>query len=139
MIGTIALVAGVGALVGGTVGPGGTEDRAERRERDLRPTTHTVVYEVKGTGTGGKSPQIAFRTNGVNTDQRVENAPLPWRKKVTITAGPGAAVAQVMAAGGDADSVTCSVRVDGDVVDSRTSKGRFSNVSCSGVIQPGAK
>ncbi|MDQ1009079.1 hypothetical protein QFZ82_003564 [Streptomyces sp. V4I23] len=135
LLGAMTLVIGAGTLIGATGGTDASPSREDRMRKALRPTPHTVVYEV--TGAGRTSPDISFRTDGVNTTERVEDARLPWRRKVTLTAGPAAAVAQVMAAGGDSDSVSCSVRVDGLVVDSKTSTGRYTNVSCSFVVPPG--
>lgn len=136
-LGAVALLLGVLALRGTADDPetSGSPDRQGRTHLGSIP--HTVVYEV--TAPKGRSPRISFRSDGINTTELVENARLPWRKKLTLTAGPAPAVAQVMATGGDSDNISCSVRVDGELVDSRTAKGPFTSVSCSGTIQPGRR
>jgi len=128
------------AIAGGAVIAvgGGPEDPSpeERARQALQPTRHAITYEV--TSPGSASALITYRANGVNNDKSVDNAKLPWKQKVAITAGPGAAVAQVMAAGGKAGSVSCSIRIDGRLVVKQTAKG-FTDVSCSSVVQPGAR
>jgi hypothetical protein len=96
-------------------------------------TTHTVVYEVTGPT---RSPEIRFVTDGTNATDKVEGVKLPWRKELKISVGPGPAIVQVMAANGQADAITCSVTVDGAVVNRNTAPGQYSNVSCSGVVRP---
>ncbi|MFE2757779.1 MmpS family transport accessory protein [Actinosynnema sp. NPDC059335] len=98
------------------------------------PLTHVVVYEV--TGPGGKSPEIRFTAEGVNSSEKVEAVDLPWRRELTIPAGPGLGVAQVMAANGQGESISCTITVDGHVVANNTAKGEFATVSCSNMITP---
>jgi hypothetical protein len=131
------LLATAGGAVFAAVGAPEDPSPEERARQDLQPTRHTVIYQV--TSPGSTSGLITYRTDGVNNDKNVDNAKLPWTKKVAITAGPGAAVAQVMAAGGKAGAVSCSIRVDGRIVDTRTAKGQFTDVSCSSVVQPGTR
>lgn len=102
---------------------------------DLSRSTHTVVYEVTGTG---KSPEIRFVSDGIATTKIVDDATLPWREKVSVEVGPGPGIAQIMAAntGKDPDGISCSISVDGTVVHQATSRGVFSGVSCSAVIRP---
>ncbi|MBM7858331.1 MmpS family transport accessory protein [Lentzea nigeriaca] len=101
------------------------------------PTTHTVVYEV--TGPGGRAPEIRFAVEGTNTVEKAEAVSLPWRKELTIPAGPGLAVAQVMATNGQGESITCTITVDGHVVANNTAKGEYTTVSCSNMIAPQAR
>jgi MmpS family membrane protein len=131
------LLAAAGAIV--VVAVGGHDDPSPEKQarQALQPTRHTVVYQV--TSPGSRSALITYRADGVNNDKSVDNAKLPWKKEVAITAGPGAAVAQVMAAGGETGSVSCSILVDGRIVDRQTASGQFTDVSCSSVVQPGAR
>jgi hypothetical protein len=101
------------------------------------PTTHTVVYEV--TGPGGRAPEIRFAVEGTNSIEKAEAVGLPWRKELTIPAGPGLAVAQVMATNGQGESISCTVTVDGHVVANNTAKGEYTTVSCSNMIAPAAR
>ncbi|MGW7356060.1 MmpS family transport accessory protein [Streptomyces sp. NPDC054802] len=132
----LLLATASGAVIAAADGP---EDPSpeERARQALEPTRHTVIYQV--TNPGSTSTLITYRVDGVNNDKSVDNAKLPWKKKVTITAGPGAAVAQVMAAGGKEGAVSCSIRIDGRIVDRQTAEGQFTDVSCSSVVQPGAR
>ncbi|WNZ10817.1 MmpS family transport accessory protein [Streptomyces sp. 11x1] len=136
-LGVLLLATAGVATVLAAAGDPGEPSLEERARQALQPTRHTVVYQV--TSPGSTSALITYRANGINNDKSVDNAKLPWKEEVTITAGPGAAVAQVMAAGGKAGSVSCSIRIDGRVVDKRTAKGQFTDVSCSSVVQPGAE
>lgn len=133
-LGALLLATVGGAVTIAVAGGPETPSREELARQALTPKRHTVVYEVKSAG--AKSERITYLTSGVNAGKSVENVKLPWRKTVTLTAGPGAAVAQVMAAGGQSGSISCSVRIDGKTVDKQTAKGAFTNVSCSSVIQP---
>ncbi|MGX6748188.1 MmpS family transport accessory protein [Streptomyces xantholiticus] len=134
-LGALLLTTAGGAVIAAAGGP--EEPSPEERARQaLQPTRHTVIYQV--TSPGSTSALITYRANGINNDKSVDNVKLPWKEEVTITAGPGAAVAQVMAVGGKAGSVSCSIRIDGRVVDRQTAKGQFTDVSCSSVVQPGA-
>ncbi|WP_328399395.1 MmpS family protein [Streptomyces sp. NBC_00390] len=134
-LGALLLATAGGAAVIAAVG--GPEDPSpeERARQALQPARHTVTYQV--TSPGSTSALITYRADGVNNDKSVDNAKLPWKKQIAITAGPGAAVAQVMATGGKAGSVSCSIRIDGRIVDRQTAKGQFTDVSCSSVVQPG--
>ncbi|MET8760206.1 MmpS family transport accessory protein [Lentzea sp. NPDC004782] len=101
------------------------------------PTTHTIVYEV--TGPGGRAPEIRFAGEGTNSVEKAEAVGLPWRKELTIPAGPGLAVAQVMATNGQGESISCTITVDGHVVANNTAKGEYTTVSCSNMITPPAR
>ena len=122
----VAGLAAVAVLAGATLWATSDGDRAPV------PSTHTVVYEV--TGPGGRSPEIRFTTDGVNKTEKTEAVGLPWRRELTIPAAPGLTVAQVMAANGQGDSISCTITVDGHVVSSNTAKGEYSTVSCSNMI-----
>ena len=62
-------------------------------------------------------------------------AALPWTKTVDLGSGilGGGAGASLQAQGdGSADSITCRVTHDGEVVSENTSTGQFAVVTCSG-------
>lgn len=112
------------------------EERMEERKAGLPVSTHKVVYEVNGVG---KSPEIRYVVDGIATNETVEGADLPWRKEIDVTVGPGVGIAQLLAANSEADSISCTVSVDGQVVSQGVVPGANSNVACSAVIQPTAK
>ncbi|MFE0325199.1 MmpS family transport accessory protein [Streptomyces sp. NPDC058960] len=134
LLGVTALAV-TGAVVAAvsTAGARTSPTAQDQRRNPLAPTRHRVVYEV--TGEGGKSPEITYATDGVNTTGKVDGVTLPWRKELDVTVGPGAAVAQVMAFNGQSSSISCSVSVDGHVVTERTAPGKYSSVSCSTIIK----
>jgi hypothetical protein len=100
----------------------------------LPTSDHRVTYSVTG---GGKSPEIKYVVDGVNGTETVVNGDLPWRKEFTLRVGPGLGVVQVTAANNEtADTITCSVSVDGNVVHQATARGPGTQVSCSSVIRP---
>jgi hypothetical protein len=106
----------------------------DQRRQALPHSTHTVVYEVTG---AGKSPEIRFVSDGSSGTDRVVGADMPWRKELSVTVGPTVGVVQVLAGNsGLSDSISCSIRVDGQLVNQQTTKGEFSSVSCSAPINP---
>ncbi|WP_233823696.1 MmpS family transport accessory protein [Saccharothrix sp. S26] len=123
-------------MLAAVVVTGGMVVRAVTDEGDPppAPSGHVVVYEV--TGPGGRSPEIRFTGEGVNSSEKVEAVDLPWRRELTIPAGPGLGVAQVMAANGQGESISCTITVDGHVVANNTADGEFTTVSCSNMITP---
>lgn len=123
-----AAAAGLAALVGAVAWVAIDEDPVPV------PGTHTIVYEI--TGPGGKSPEIRFAVEGSNNTEKAEAVDLPWRKELTIPSGPGLSVAQVMAANGQGESISCTITVDGHVVANNTAKGEYATVSCSNMIAP---
>jgi len=112
------------------------EEKIQERQSVLPTSTHTVVYEVSGTG---KSPEIRYVVDGTGATDKVEGVDLPWRKEIQMTVGPGVGIAQLLAANGDAPSVSCSVTVDGQPVNQGVAPGQFANVACSAVIRPNPK
>jgi hypothetical protein len=80
-----------------------------------------VAYELTGTV---KSVTINYRGNADQdqTDQRVENVSLPWaagfHTKFMVANARVAAGAKV----GDPGTLTCTLKIDGKVVDTQTSK-----------------
>jgi hypothetical protein len=134
LLGAAALVVAVlmftGAFEPGEPKP---EDKIRDRQSILPISTHSVVYEVTGTG---KAPEIRYVVDGSATTDKVENVDLPWRKEVQMTVGPGVGIAQLLAANGDAPSITCSVTVDGQVVNQGVAQSAYSSVACSAVVRP---
>ena len=135
LLGIAAAVVAVLLLTGAFDGEPTPEERIQDRQAELVTSTHVVVYEVNGTG---KSPEIRYVVDGSAGTEKVEGVDLPWRKEVEITVGPGVGIAQLLAANGDGDSITCSVSVDGQVVNQGVARGPNSNVACSAVVRPTA-
>ncbi|GDY33167.1 MmpS family transport accessory protein [Gandjariella thermophila] len=133
LLGIAVLVAGVGVIVTTLGGSDAPRTPQEQLRRQLPITKHTVSYEVRGPS---KSPEIRYVTDGTNNTEKVAGVPLPWRKEFTMTVGPGPAIVQVLAANGQSDAISCSVSIDGHVVNENTAPGQYATVSCSGVIQP---
>ncbi len=113
-----------------------TEQQMQNKKAALPSSTHTVVYEITGSG---KSPEIRYVVDGAAASEKVEKVDLPWRKELHITVGPSVGVAQILAANSDADSISCTVTVDGQVVSQGVAPGQYSTVSCSAVVRPGTK
>lgn len=118
-------------FTGGSSGPTGWNDV------HLPTSRHHVTYEVTGQG---KSPELKYVIDGINGTETVNNADLPWHKEFDLEVGPGLGVVQVMATNnGDADTISCAVSVDGNVVHKATAKGQWASVACSSVIRPNTK
>lgn len=106
----------------------------EQRKQALPHSTHTVVYEVTG---AGKSPEIRFVSDGSSGTDHVLGVDLPWRKEFSVTVGPTVGVVQVLASNsGQSDTISCLIRVDGQLVNQQSANGQFSSVSCSAPINP---
>ena len=138
VLGAAVVLAAVLVLTGAV---GGSNDQTpEQRMRDkqavLPASTHTVVYEITGTG---KSPEIRYVADGAGATEKVEKVDLPWHKELHMTVGPGVGVVQILAANSDTDSISCTVTVDGQVVSQGVAPGAYSTVSCSAVVRPGVK
>jgi hypothetical protein len=117
-------------VTGGSSGPTGWNDV------HLPTAKHHVVYEVTG---AGKSPELKYVIDGVNGTETVNDVDLPWHKEFDLQVGPRLGVVQVMATNnGTADTISCSVRVDGNVVHQTTATGHWASVACSSVIRPPA-
>jgi hypothetical protein len=115
---------------------GGSSGQTDLNDVHLSTTKHHVVYEVTGSG---KSPELKYVIDGVNGTETVNDANLPWHKEFDLQVGPGLGVVQVMATNnGTADTISCSVRVDGNVVHQTTATGQRASVACSSVIRPPA-
>jgi hypothetical protein len=133
LLGAAVVVVGAGTIVKLVGGSDEPKTPQEQLRRELPVSKHTITYEVKGPS---KSPEIRYVTDGTNNTEKAGNVDLPFRKEFTITVGPGPAIVQVLAANGQSNSISCSVSVDGHVVNQNTAPGQYSTVSCSGVVQP---
>lgn len=133
LLGVAVLVVGAGVVVHAVGGSDGPRTPQDQLRRQLPLTKHTVSYEVRGPS---RSPEIRYVTDGTNNTEKVAGVQLPWRREFTITVGPGPAIVQVLAANGQSDAISCSVSIDGHVVNQNTAPGQYSTVSCSGVVQP---
>jgi Mycobacterium membrane protein len=138
LLGVAVLVVAVLVITGAFSGDDGSaaEQQMQSKKAELPTSTHTVVYEVNGAGT---APEIRYVVDGAATAEKVEKVALPWRKELRITVGPGVGIAQLLAANSEADQISCSVSVDGQVVNQGVSPGANSTVACSAVIRPTAK
>jgi cytoskeletal protein RodZ len=96
-------------------------------------TVHTVVYSVTGTGTSAAT-DITYDTLQQGSGQQGEaqdtNVALPWSK--TIHASGLFTVYSVSGTVGESGgSITCSITVDGKVVNTNTANGAFATASCN--------
>lgn len=134
LLGVAVIVVGVALVVQYLDDSPRPRSVSEQRKQALPHSDHTVVYEVTG---AGKSPEIRFVNSGQGDADRTLGAALPWRKELTVSVGPTAGVVQVLAANsGQSDTISCSILVDGHVVNHQTATGAFSSVSCSAAINP---
>lgn len=96
-------------------------DPSKPIELTLAPPT--VVYEVVSDGSRATITWIAPGT--YNISQAVD-APLPWRKTFETDRSPENFNAQIM----NGSKVTCNIYVNGELLKTNTSTGRYSIVSC---------
>jgi hypothetical protein len=137
LLGAAVLLVAVLVITGAFGSNDQTPEQQMRNKKAALPSaTHTVVYEITGTG---KSPEVRYVVDGAATSEKVEKVDLPWRKELHITVGPSVGIAQILAANSDADSISCTVTVDGQVVSQGVAPGAFSTVSCSAVVRPSTK
>lgn len=92
-----------------------------------KPSTHTVVYRVTGTSEGAYL--ITYSTSGAASMEQFSHAAFPWSKSYTFK---GYAVYQVMAQNfpNDPGTITCSIEVDGKVVQTATGDGPATIAHC---------
>ncbi len=89
----------------------------------------TVTYEVTG---AGKNVSVTYSTyaNGTSGTEQVTSAELPFTKTVEGTKGWSSySITATNGFDDDAD-VSCSIKINDEVVVSRTSSGKFATVSC---------
>ena len=130
LLGAAVVAVGVATLVPLVSGSSGATNGTAR----LPSSKHTVVYQVDGTG---DAPEIRYLVDGIAASETVDKVNLPWRKELTLTVGPGLGIAQILANNGEyGDQITCSISVDGVVVNKNTAPGKRATVGCSAMIRP---
>lgn len=102
-------------------------DSEEDDERDAAATA-VVSYDVAGRG----DMNVSF--NDRNLNQASEwNQMMPWHREVTLT-GVGSLASVSATAPADAavrSKITCTISVNGKVIDTQTASGAGANVSCN--------
>lgn len=91
---------------------------------DAKPFKPKVVtYEITGDGTYADINYLDLDAK----PQRVDHAMLPWKLVLSTTAP---AASPNIVAQGDGDSITCTVHVDDELKDTRTSTGVHAQTFC---------
>ncbi|MHA7661618.1 MmpS family transport accessory protein [Mycolicibacterium sp. HS_4_1] len=91
---------------------------------DAKPFKPKVVtYEITGDGTYADINYLDLDAK----PQRVDHAKLPWKLVLSTTAP---AASPNIVAQGDGDSITCTVHVDDELKDTRTSTGVHAQTFC---------
>ena len=91
---------------------------------DAKPFKPKVVtYEITGTGSYADINYLDLDAK----PQRVDHAMLPWKLVLSTTAP---AASPNIVAQGDGDSITCTVHVDDELKDTRTSTGVHAQTFC---------
>lgn len=84
-----------------------------------------LTYEVTG-----KVPQVSMISYSADRDIAQEsNVRLPWSKTVEVAKGVSGANIRVQNSVNG--SITCTIKKDGKVLDTRTTNGEFSIASCT--------
>lgn len=117
----VAVVAiAIGTNGGGETGSGptgvaaGNENQAAAVEPvEQKPSQHTVVYAVTGSGTASS---ITYTTDGMTTTNQESNVALPWKKTIKLPTDEAFQMVQLMAQGDGAGEVNLEIRVDGKLV-----------------------
>lgn len=96
---------------------------------DQSKQEHKVVYTVAG---AGKATDITYSTDGGSGTAQDSDAKLPWKKELT-TKGLFSIYTLSATNGFEAKgSITCTITVDGKVLQTVTSKGAGATAMCSG-------
>lgn len=90
----------------------------------------SVVYKVTGSGTATTITYLSADSGGAGQEQ-VTDEDLPWSKTVGIPADSGFSAYSLVAQNAGSGRITCSIEVNGKVLSTKTSKGKYSVVSCS--------
>ncbi|MUL45630.1 hypothetical protein FZI85_12070 [Mycobacterium sp. CBMA293] len=91
---------------------------------DAKPFKPKVVtYEITGNGTYADINYLDLDAK----PQRIDHAALPWKLVLSTTAP---AASPNIVAQGDGDSITCTVHVDDELKDTRTSTGVHAQTFC---------
>lgn len=121
-IGVIATLWLCNALLGSS---GGSSTPSSPRATDL-PRNALVIYEVTGTA---RIVGLTIENETGNTEQ-LDDVRLPYKKTFSIKRGEFVYLSAQNQ--GESGSVTCTITVDGDVVETATSTGAFVIAGCSG-------
>lgn len=99
-----------------------------RQSLPAAPTTHTVRYYVGGTA---QTADITIENETGGTEQKTID--IPW--DTTFSAERGQFVYVSAQSNDDAERlVNCKIEVDGEILESAESRGRFVIASCSGSV-----
>jgi hypothetical protein len=100
---------------------------------DLSGLDPNRVIEVEYEVTGDGPAEIIYVDKLGGEPQRVRNAKLPWRKKLTMK---GSALVSVVAVRGATatGSLRCTAKVDGEQVAEKTSEGTFITAACTKIV-----
>lgn len=96
------------------------------------PSTGTggsVVYSLTGSGSARNITYISLASGGAGTDQ-LATATLPWSKQVAL--GRSTAILSLVAQTSGSGSLTCTIAVNGTVIQTNTVSGANAVVACSG-------
>ena len=104
-------------------------------DSSLEPLTITdgtrVEYELTTDGMSVTSLSYAVWKDGAATMVNDDGAPAPFRQVVDVPKGTDLADFSVTGVGGSTSrQVTCTIRVDGEVVDTQSASGAYPIVSC---------
>jgi hypothetical protein len=93
--------------------------------------TSDTTYEV--TAEGGETAMVTYTSDDSFNISQENGVALPWTKTVDLGSGilDGGGGSLQAQGDGSADSITCRVVRDGEVVSENTSTGQFAVVTCS--------
>ena len=129
MLGGVAALIVIIAVASGGGGNTGPDPAAPGAP--AAPATSDTTYEV--TAEGGETAMVTYTSDDSFNISQENGVALPWTKTVDLGSGIlGGDGASLQAQGdGSADSITCRVVRDGEVVSENTSTGQFAVVTCS--------
>jgi len=101
----------------------------------LSPRTRDVLAERKVSypAEGGATAMVTYASDDTFNISQENGVVLPWTKTVDLGSGilGGGGASRQAQGDGSADSITCRVVRDGEVVSENTSTGQFAVVTCS--------
>lgn len=96
---------------------------------------HTVTYTVTGDSTDSDITWSTY-TDGASGTEQASDAALPWTKEVTVkgsTEGFSFNSFTLSAMNGETGGdITCEIKVDGEVVSTKTASGQYASATCTG-------
>jgi hypothetical protein len=107
-----------------------TDDREGSGGTTDVPTSssHSLVYRVDGES---RQASITYENESGDTSQETE-ATLPWEESFSVEEGSFAYVSAQR--GGAPGDITCTIELDGVVMESNTSSGEYSICTASGSV-----